>query len=103
MEPEEEVVESHDNEETVKNDDEPSDLEVKIDDSFDFDRSPMEFCRTEFSVFTRGCKWSPDGTCNLVNCDNNYMTLFEVPDDPKQELKVAFKVRNIENICKILG
>ena len=51
---------------------------------FNFENEPLLCARdyvdfTESSNFTKGCKWSPDGTCILTASDDNTYRIFETP------------------------
>ncbi|KAK7864408.1 hypothetical protein R5R35_000450 [Gryllus longicercus] len=38
-----------------------------------------EFKKVPEECFTKGCKWSPDGTCILTNSDDNLLRIFDLP------------------------
>jgi len=61
----------------------------------------------EFAGHTKGCCWSPDGTCLLAGGDDNAIRLFELPEKTDEqvegesqtvELPVALTVHEAETI-----
>ena len=50
------------------------------------------YCSTgveTFTTFTKGVKWSPDGTCLLAADDDNTLKLFDLPPAPASDAAVA--------------
>ncbi len=65
----------------------------------EFSKRPQCLARKDFDRFTKGCKWSPDGLCILMCCDDHSMQIFDLPNDMEKGMsEAAVKVKENENI-----
>ena len=51
-----------------------------------------------FATFTKGVKWSPDGTCLLAADDDNTLKLFELPVEAAHSWKPALECAEGETV-----
>ena len=61
---------------------------------------PNLFGKISFEVYTRGCKWSPDGLCILSLTDDNRLKIFDTPQQTSEcdELRPAVTMKEAETV-----
>ena len=71
---------------------------------FNLKQKPKLLSCTDFGqVFSKGCKWSPDGLCVLLCTQDQNLRIFDLPPDLnkepfKNDLEAAVKVKEGENV-----
>ena len=62
--------------------------------NYDFTKQPIKVSETDLnSVFTKGCKFSPDGLCVLLSTDDQKLRIYDLPPD--------FDDKTIENTVTV--
>eukprot|EP00794_Sanderia_malayensis_P002859 gene2859-3305_t len=54
------------------------------------------------SRFLKGCKWSPDGTCVLVNCDDNVMRIYNLPQHLYGDANVEYCCEDMQPVLRMV-
>ena len=111
MEKEEEIeptAQKEENSEIIEQTEHKEENSEKIECSiskteFNFNQKPRLLSCTDFgNVFSKGCKWSPDGLCVLLCTEDQNLRIFDLPPnlskDPKNDLEAAVKVKEGENV-----
>ena len=68
-----------------------------------FSQEPRLVAKTDFTKFTKGCKWSPDGLCILTCSDDHCLRIFDLPPEQEQEhdLSIDLVDRSVDLMASV--